>query len=332
VHTVVPPTDGDQLVSESNAGYLSALSMLQAAMDQVAQASGPARMDALAEASSSANQGDLQVRQLAQGFSIQGDAREVGLTVQRLLQAPISGAESLARALPAAETNAQGASFCAPIRQLAAKYPFNRTATAEATVEELIAVLQPGGSALWSFYDGVLQSFLVRQGSRYAARVGAEPQPTAAFLTFFNNAADISAGFFPREGAGPQVAFAMRPQTSDAIPEIRVVIDGQSQSFTRTVAAARTFTWDAERARTARIVGLVGGTETTLVEAPDGTWALFRLLQAADWQRTGNARYDLRWSIPSQAQPLTAEITFAGPQPVFAPGYLQLQCVGQIVR
>jgi type VI secretion system protein ImpL len=334
VHLVVPPGDGAQLVSEANAPYLSSLTALQLAMDQVAQAAGPARLDALAQASGNAEQVNLQVRQLAQGFSIQGDAREVGLAVQRLLQAPISGAETLARALPSAEANAQGTSFCQPIRRLAAKYPFNPRGATDAPMDEVAAVLQPGGSALWSFYDESLQNLLVRQGSRYAARIGADPQPTATFVSFFNRAAEVSNGLFPREGAGPQVTFALRPQASEAIPEIRVSIDGQTQAFTPTVAASRTFTWEGERARTARITGRIGATEVTLVEAPEGPWALFRLMQAAEWERTGTGRFRLRWRIPVEQQNyLTADIDFAGASPVFSPGYLnQLDCVAQIVR
>jgi type VI secretion system protein ImpL len=332
IHLVVPPGEVGQVVSEANAGYLSALSMLQSAMEQVAQASGPARNDALAQASSNADQVNQQVRQLAQAFSVQGEAREVGLAVQRLLQAPIGGAESLARSLPAAQTNAQGAAFCAQVGQLAGRFPFNPTGAADASLDDVISVLQRGNSVLWSFYDDVLQTLLVPQGSRYAARVGADTQPTAAFVAFFNSAAEISAGLFPRENAGPQVVFAFRPETSDLIPEIRVTVDGQSQDFTRTVAAARTYTWDMERARTARITTVRGGSEVNLVVAPDGPWALFRLMHAAEWERTGNARYRLTWRIPVEPGTLSAELTFANPQPVLMPGFLQLNCVSQIVR
>jgi len=333
IHLVVPPGETGQLVSESNAPYLTSLASLQGAMAQVAGATGPARLDALAAASSSADQVNMQVRQMAQAFGIQGDAREIGLSVQRLLLAPVSGAESLARALPSADVNAGGVGFCQPIRALAAKYPFNRSGATEATLDEVATVLQPGSSVLWTFHDDVLQALLVRQGTRFAPRVGADPQPTAAFVSFFNRAAEISAGLYPREGAGPQVAFALRPQTSEAIPEVRVVVDGQTHAFTRTVAAARTFTWDAERAQTARIVATVGGVEETIATAPNGPWSLFRVLQSAEWERTGTGRYLLRWPTSQPGNPLTAEITFANTAPVFAPEFLgQLECVGQIVR
>src|SRR5690606_2760946 len=130
-------------------------------------------------------------------FNIEGDARTVGTNVQRLLDAPVNSARGLVRALPTAEVNAGGVQFCAPFRTLAGKYRFNASATQEATMEELAAALQPGASALWSFYDEALQELLVPQGARYAARIGAEPRPTPQFVEFFNRAADMSRGLFP---------------------------------------------------------------------------------------------------------------------------------------
>jgi type VI secretion system protein ImpL len=333
VHLVVPPADGAQLVSESNAPYLSALTGLQLAMEQVAQATGPAaRADAGAQVTAGAGQATQQLGQMAQAFSIQGDAREVGLSVRRLLQVPVSEAERMVGGLEVGAINAPAVEFCQQVRPLAAKYPFNPRGTSDATLDEVTSILQPGGSALWSFYEATLQNLLTRQGSRYAPRIGAPRQPTAAFVTSFNRQAQASHSLFPREGAGPQVTFELRPVATPEIPEVRVSIDGQSHVFTPTVAASRTFTWDGERARTARITGRVGGREVTLAEAPEGTWALFRLLQAAEWQPSGAGRYRLRWRVPGEATVLTADINFAGGSPVFQPGHLQFDCVAQIVR
>ena len=332
VHAVVPPGETERFVNDGNSPYVNALLGLQSAMAQVASATGPARTDALAQAAASAEQVSGQVRQLAQGFDIEGDARVVGSQVQRLLEAPVTSARGLVRGLPSASVNAAGARFCAPFRALEAKFPFNPRATQQATMEEVAAALQPGASALWAFYDEALQDLLVPQGNRYAARIGADPQPTASFVAFFNRAAGVSSALFPEGATTPTVRFALTIQTSDALPEVLVTIDGQTQTFARTMPAAKTFTWDGARARTVRIARRANGNETTLLESNVGAWSLVHLLQMAQWERSGPDRYNLRWPISTEPGVLTGTITFAGGSAVFAPDNLRLGCVSQVVR
>ena len=130
----------------------------------------------------------------------------------------------------------------------------------------------------------------------------------------------------------PTVRFALTIQTSDALPEVLVTIDGQTQTFTRTMAAAKTFTWDGARARTVRIAARANGNETRLLESNVGAWSLVHLLQLAQWERSGPDRYNLRWPISTEPGVLTGTITFAGGSAVFAPDNLRLGCVSQVVR
>lgn len=333
LHQITPPEVTDRLVSDANAGYISALMGLQASLDQVATAAGPARAQALNQAISSADQAKQAIREVALGFSIDGEARSVGDAVRQLLESPITGAEALLGRLPAADVNAAGPSFCRPFRELAAKYPFNPSATVDAPIDELVAVFQPGGSALWSFYDDVLRELLVRQGTRYAAKVGAAPQPTAAFVAFFNRASDISRAFFNDRGEGPEVAFVLRPQTTDAVPEITITVDGQAQTVTRTVSATRTFVWQGARARTARLAARIGDREVTLIDSPPGPWALFRMIQRAEAEDIGGGRYMLRWRFDDHAVTIAAELNVASGVPIFLSNVIgQLNCVPQIAR
>src|SRR5690606_10297480 len=133
-----------------------------------------------------------------------------------------------------------------------------------------------------------------------AARVGADPQPNPAFVESFNRAAGISAALFPRPGEGPRVGFAFRPQLSDALPEVRVDIDGDSHLFTRTRPAGATFTWRGSPAGNARIVGVVNGQEVVLAAAPEGPWSAFRLMQQAEWVQGEGGRYLVRWQLPTE--------------------------------
>ncbi len=268
----------------------------------------------------------------------------MGSAVQRLLLTPASalGAvntalkdlpdpEAEAKAAAAAGINQQGAAFCRAYGRLAAKYPFNRRASAEARVDEVSAVFQKEGSALWNLYDGALQPLLVRQGNGYSARAGAQPAPSPAFVGFFSRAADVSNALYDG-GSGPELAFTLRPQTSAELPEITVTMDGQRATFTRTSAADRPFVWNGARAQGVRVTGRVGGAEVTLLEA-HGPWAVFRLFGRGEWSGLGDGRWVVRWRLAQPAMTLTANVGFEGGAPLLNPDYLgRLGCVSRIVR
>lgn len=332
VYAVIPPGKPESLINDANRGYMSDLLALQSAMLQAADARGPAADAAQAEASMGVQKLDMQVNQLAQGFPTQGEALQVGNQVQRLLSAPVVAARGLVRALPTAAVNAGGATFCAPFRDMQNKYPFNERAIEQVTPEELTAALQKGSSRLWTFYEEQLQSLLVRQGSEYAARIGADPSPTPAFVRFFNDAASLSDGFFPAGAESPIVQFALTVETSADLPEVRVTIDDQTQRYTPTNPAMKTFTWRGASARTFQVTKVVNGVEEILLEDDGGPWTLLRMLRHATWSPLSSSQYRLQWDIQPAPGRLVARIDFVGRPPVFAPDQLRLNCVSQIVR
>ncbi len=333
VHRVMPPEVTDRFISDANAPYIAALANLQSSLDQVNSATGSARDQAMGAAISGADRVRGEVRTIAQAFSIEGEASLVGTAVQNLLQAPVAGTESLLGALPSAEINGGGAAFCQPFRQLTSRYPFNPQATTNASIDDVNALFQRGASALWAFYDDVLQGLIARQGTRYAARVGATPQPSAQFVEFFNRAAEFSEAIYDERGVGPAISFLLRAQTSDELPEVTINIDGQAQTFTRTFSAARPFTWQGERAQLIRVSANVNGRDVTLLEGA-GPWGIFRLFQTADWESLGGDRYMLRWQLTGTPSTVAAELTMnPGSPPIFRRDYFnQLTCVAQIVR
>jgi type VI secretion system protein ImpL len=332
VHQVVPPATADRYIGDANAGYIAALGGLEIALKQVASSTGPMQMQALGQASAAAEQARGEVRKLAQGFDVAGEAAVAGAEVSRLLQAPLGGLDAMLGGVPSAGVNQTGQSFCSAFRPLVARYPFNPNASASSSVDDVAAALMPGSSLLWSFYQEVLGDILTRQGPRYAVKPGATARPTSQFVTFFNRAARASEALFNSDGSGPEVVFSMRMQTSDQLPEVTVNIDGQAKTFTRTDAASKTFDWNAARASQATITGQVNGAQTTLVGAPAGSWAVFQLFKNAEWQRTGAGRYTVHWRVGGLNEPLTAEVSFAEGEPVFMRDYLQLGCVSQIVQ
>ncbi|HEX6924608.1 MAG TPA: ImcF-related family protein [Longimicrobiaceae bacterium] len=332
VYAVIPPGESDSYINDANAPYMGGLVSLQSAMAQVADATGPDRTEALAQAQMSVQQLDLRVSELTQGFRTEGRSVLVGNQVQRLLESPVVAARGLVRGLPTAQVNAAGASFCAPFRALEARYPFDERAVEPASIDDLSALLGRPNSRLWSFYEEQLSQLLIPQGNQYAAPPAAEPRPTEAFTAFFNRAARISEALFPDGAESPTVRFALQVSTSNDLPEVRVTIDGQTHAFTRTMPAAHTYVWDGARARTVRVTKVVDGVETTLLEGSEGPWALLRLLHLASWEQTGAQQYRLRWLLAEAPGELTATLTFASRVPIFAPGQLRLGCVSQILR
>jgi type VI secretion system protein ImpL len=335
VHQVVPPGTSERFVGDSNAAYIQSLGSLHSALAAALAQPRQTQAQALSQAGSNVQQVEGEVRNLAQRFSIEGAAREVGDRVQQLMRAPLSGLEvGITTAVTgegAAMLNEKGESFCGQLRPVLGKYPFNPAASAQATIDDVMGAFQPGSSTLWAFHDDALTELLVRRGLGYGPRVGATPQPTAAFLEFFNRASGVSRAMFDESGAGPEVVFSLRPQTSDEIPEITVSLDGQSKTYTRTDAAFQTFVWDAARARGMRITGRINGVETLLVESP-GMWGVFRVFQQAQWSQPDGNRYTVQWSLPGQQQLLTAEITFVRGVPIFHPQQVAVRCVTQLAR
>lgn len=107
VHTVTPPAVKDKFVSEANAPYASALITLQGSMEQLGNLPPPTDSTTLAAYQAAAlgvlmnqsQQAKGAARQLAQTFSVDPDAQQVGPAVSTLLVAPIDGAEGVLRAI-----------------------------------------------------------------------------------------------------------------------------------------------------------------------------------------------------------------------------------------
>lgn len=328
VRLVTPPDTIDRYVVEENEAYVDALADLQSSVEQLGRGGGgPSRVE------DDADRVRGVVRELARDFSIGGEVERTGTALRELLEAPADRSVRLAGELPARELNAAGAEFCRRFDSLARGYPFDAGASQDAAIDDVDAALQPGESALWSFYDETLQDRVGRQGGRWAARSGASPAPGSRFLDFFNRAARVSDALYADDGSGPAVDFILRLEASERIPEVTASIDGQEQSFTRTFAAGQPFRWEADRARTARITGRIDGQETTLLEAPEGPWALFRLLGRARWESRGDGVHELTWPVPGRQVDLRGRLILDVPVPILNPDFLAgLTCVPTVTR
>jgi type VI secretion system protein ImpL len=329
LHAVMPPDQPDRLIADGNQPYMQALASLRDALNQIAAAPSAERSFLFPAAQAAVDQARSAVHTTSQTFSIAGDAQAVGAAVQRLLEMPLPRIEAMIRDLPVAGVNEKGAELCRPFRQVANRYPFQPNATVLASVDDLVQLLQPGNSAL-AEYENALGELIVRQGPRYAGRVGAPQQPTPEFLAFLNRAAAVSRTLFDDGGAGPRLNFSLRPQLTDEIPQVTVTLDNQVHRVERTQIRTLPLGWNGTTARGMRISARIGGADVTLLEET-GPWAVFQLFRQAEWRQEGN-RYLVQWRFPNRP-PLSAEVSFEPTaQPLLRPGAMRLDCVARVVR
>jgi hypothetical protein len=123
VQFLVPPPCAEGYIKPPNEGYMQSLVGLGALVEQLSSAN--ANDGPLAEqVMSSALQAKVITRQLAQKFQIDVQ-NHLESVVQKLMEDPITSAESLIRNMGPAELNAKGKAFCSQFSELMTKYPFN---------------------------------------------------------------------------------------------------------------------------------------------------------------------------------------------------------------
>lgn len=333
LHHAAPPESAGQPVTDANQQYMQALGRLRSSMDRLAGSSDQEVGAASSAVLNDAAAASQAVDDIARSFGIEGRAAAVGSAVQALLREPADAAERLADSAGptriATGLNNAGTGFCSRFDALEGRFPFQPTASAEASPDDVDEVFRPGDGALWQFYDDALTDVIERQGDRYVARAGGQVRISPDFLRFFNQAAAFSEALY-RGGQGPSVTFSFRIVTDDALPEATFRVDGRPHTFTRVQPASQAWVWDANTARSAAILGTIDGAEVSLIESDrPGTWALFRLFHLADWTSVGEDRHQLVWSVPGQSFSVSGELLGTS---VFRRDFMSgLSCVARVV-
>jgi type VI secretion system protein ImpL len=281
VHRVVPPGNAERYSAPTNKPYTDGLLSLQQAVDAAKNAPVP---DGTAIAGS-ASTAKMAVKQMALEFDIDPEAR-LNATVQKLLEDPIISAEDLVKSLGPRELNAKGKAFCDTFDPIFRKFPFNPAATAEATGQEVSALLKPGEGALWQFYQASLQKGLVKVGSEY--RPNGELPLTPGFVTFFNNAARLSEAFF-KSGADPRLTYTVRPVMVQGIQNLTMVLDGQALEASNT--QGKQINWPGA-GQGSRFTGKIGSADLPVTDQV-GLWSAFRLFQLAERIEPAGSGYNL---------------------------------------
>jgi type VI secretion system protein ImpL len=334
VQVVTPPGDTAKYIGASNEAYMNALGALQSSLDQIAKAPPDGSDAAVSQAQNDASQALTAAKQIANKFRID-DVAKVHLLVQRLMESPIQDVQSALQTVGPAQLNAKGRAFCAPFQQLMAKYPFDSRSGAQAGLDEVASLLQPGTGAMWKFVEGQLANYVVQQGPVFVEKPGTPIRISPSFLAFLNRSADFATSLYKGEGGSPMLSFTMRPRLSELVPSLTVTVDGQPATFTRTSTAMKRITWNGKDAQDAMMSGEIDGRPWNL--SYHGTWAMFRLFNQADWVEAdgfSSVEWQIRNPNPS-GPPLRArfDVMLVGAKPILRRDFFSgVSCSGRITR
>lgn len=331
VHLVAPPSSVDTYVSPANQPYMNSLLTLQTAIDQAAQT--PSDSAILSVTRSNATNARIAVKQLALGFNRDPET-QLETTLQKLLEDPITNAETTLNGVGPAELNAKGRGLCAQFSAVTAKYPFSPSATAEASLAEVNGLLKPGEGALWIFYEGNLKPALAKQGSQYM-QTGAVPL-NSQFVTFFNTAAKLSEALYKPGAADPKLTYTLTPLKPEGIQSVTLNLDGQKLTAGTTGGPGKQFAWPggAQASLSANF-----GSGDLEFASYNGLWSSFRLIGDAEgWEPSGTGNnLDWIWKLSRGTTGASMVARFhldMGGAPAFfrKGGLAGLRCVSQVAK
>jgi type VI secretion system protein ImpL len=373
VHAVTPPDIVDKFVSEKNQPYQDGLLGLMGALNRVANLPPPAPNDtaatqAIVQAAQLAG-GDVTnarvaEKKVAQGFTLTPLAAALANAVDRLLVAPIDGAEAALRtagamrvptrtvvvapppkALPAPSgggggggggvplsqvLNDLGQALCSSVRPIVGKFPFNADATSDVTMDELNALLAPNDGALWVFAQGRMKPFLEEKDGKWSGKAVGDVELSPAFVKFFNRAAEVSRALYSTGAATPTIGWDVEAVISaEQTPVVDLQFGTRRASF-NTSTPQNVVTWPA--GREAQLEATFKKNKPVIVSKGSGEWALFRLALPAKfdgmrgtWPATGKDAVPVVIAFEAKR----------GPQyPVLQRGWLgrDMSCVPQVTK
>jgi type VI protein secretion system component VasK len=223
--------------------------------------------------------------------------------------------------------NARGTAFCGQLQGLLLnKYPFNPRAAAEATPQDLQAVLGKPGGALWQFYEANLRDNLIRQGEQYLPAPASSTAFTPKFLRSFNALAHLSDVLYSGNSPEPRLNYTLRVLPSQQLQNVTLMVDGQKVSSS---GSPTPLFWPGKGVQSVKssVLGLEWANH-------EGVWAIFRFLGSAKTWTPSGATSILEWDIVIGGQrAATLRMELGGPPEIVQRGYLaRLGCVAEIVR
>lgn len=307
-----------------NQAYMQGLIGLQVGVDRIASAPNP-DAERLTESDPAKTAAMTTAQQL-----------NLGAKPAQLLKDPILYAEGLLKGVPVSSANGKGAGFCAELRPVLGKYPFNPASGSDAAPAELAAVFAPTAGRLFTYPQEALQEFVAPTlDGRFMAKPDARVPVNPGFLGFLNRGAALSKFFY---AGGPQVrvAFSLQVAPSPDIESVTLQIGGKTLRA-GSGGGRQDFVWPDDT-MSVRFQARSKDTSPPAAEF-SGVWAVTRFLAAADENFPGSVVFHLRntaslgRSAGTKSEvPLRINIETKGSPLTLLPRDLQLGCVRAIAR
>jgi type VI secretion system protein ImpL len=279
-----PDKPPDHYIVPANRDYIGALGKLQSDIHVLAQSQGAPDAAQLTQAGSSADAATQAVTTVIAGVPVDQQFGNQD-QVRRLLQEPIKNVEELLKRGPVDIANGSAKGFCAAFAGVANKYPFNPTASQDASVDQLYAIFGPNSDALKKLKDDV-KSFVLPVGNKYAANPQATVHPSASFLYFLNHVATLSETLYPTGSQPPKFSYTLKQLPSN-LEGVEVKIGSEELKGEN---AQKTFVW-------------TGAPEDVIVTAKGGDdldafrgdpWAAFKFVAGAHQLGGGKLEWEIQ--------------------------------------
>ncbi|HEX5432565.1 MAG TPA: ImcF-related family protein, partial [Bryobacteraceae bacterium] len=331
IQAISPASSVQQYIVAQNQNYNTGLLNLQQAVDRAAN-KVPNSDQATRDTASSAT---LTTRQLAATFPPDPEAHTDRRAEELLLQ-PIEYLNGLG----AQDLRAGGAQFCTEFNPLTRKFPFNPTATAEVSLDELGSILRPKTGKLWTFYDSTLKDAMQCQNGECTAK--GSPPLNPSFVHFISQMMKFSRAVYGDAGVEPNLRYTLKPQPSQQVEEFTVTVNGQSATLKG--GAQHSYVWPGQGTQNFRLTLKFAGGSQFDVEPWEGPWAVFHFFADADTSRPAAGGYAFNW-VPRQGRANTPfaingkQVNYAflvdtgGGPAVFSKDFLStLKCVTPVRR
>jgi type VI secretion system protein ImpL len=320
---VAPPGCRDSGAGLSK-DYLNALASLAGAMKTLAAQPGaePLRLNALV----SAGMAEATVRQLTRAFPIDKEGG-IDQTTQLLLEMPIAYVRGLIEPITRDQAELEASTLCGQFSGIAEKYPFRRSSTVAATRDEVAGFFDPTSGALWRFYLAVGQKILVRDGSWFVPKPGANPTATKAFADFFSKASAASGGFFADGAQQVTLAFTLHVLPGDGLDSVRLTIGRQTAQYSGQTGGQQRFSWSPASPQSAMLQArFKSAAEPVDFANPETLWTPFGLFEGAENWRNAGSLFAFDRSSKDGTRRIHMAVEPSMSAELFQPGYFGFTC------
>ena len=182
------------------------------------------------------------------------------------------------------------------------RYPLFRSSPTDMTMSDFVQLFAPNG-LIDEYFGANLEPYVDTSRRQWTWRPGAVDLGLPSYvLTQFQFAAEIRDAFWPTGGGGdPRVSFTLELIDLDLnSTRFTIDIDGTSEFYDHGPQRSHDFTWPGSRsrARVAFTPQIAGASSITR----EGTWAWFRLLDAADPPvGVASDRFNLTFTVGSRS-------------------------------